>query len=78
MDFYFAGYRMPDLIRYKKYYSVNLWPTGTIGGYGVDRNGAPPATTPPWNYGNVECLADRSGPRSSPTRTFPSRDGHEC
>ena len=55
MDFYFAGYRMPDLIRYKKYYGVNLWPTGTIGGYGVDRNGAPPATTPPWNYGNVEC-----------------------
>jgi len=55
MDFYFAGYRMPDLIRYKKYDSVNLWPTGTIGGYGVDRNGAPPATTPPWNYGNVEC-----------------------
>jgi hypothetical protein len=46
MDFYFAGYRMPDLIRYKKYYGIDLWPTGVIGGY--------PGTVT-WTYGNVEC-----------------------
>ena len=55
MDFFFAGYRMPDLIRYKKYHGVDLWPTGPIGGYGFDRNGQPPAATPPWRYGSVEC-----------------------
>jgi hypothetical protein len=55
MDFFFAGYRMPDLIRYKKYRSVDLWPRGVMGGYGYDRNGQPPQTTPPWRYGNVEC-----------------------
>jgi hypothetical protein len=55
MDFFLAGYRLPDLIRYKTYESVNAWPTGTIGGYGIDKNGMPPATTPPWNYGAVEC-----------------------
>ncbi len=55
LDFFFAGYRMPDLIRYKKYPGVDLWPTGPIGGYGFDRNGQPPAATPPWRYGSVEC-----------------------
>ena len=55
MDFFFAGYRLPDLIRYKKHHSVDLWPTGPIGGYGVDKSGLPPATTPPWRYGAVEC-----------------------
>lgn len=46
MDFYFAGYRMPDLIRYKTYYSVDLWPTGNIGGF-------PPGA--PYIYGSSEC-----------------------
>jgi len=55
MDFFFAGYRMPDLIRYKKYYGIDLWPTGPIGGYDVDRNGNPPPTPPQWRYGTVEC-----------------------
>jgi hypothetical protein len=56
MDFFFAGYRMPDLIRYKKYRGIdNLWPSGPIGGYGVDRNGNPPAIAPQWRYGTVAC-----------------------
>ncbi len=46
MDFYFAGYRMPDIIRYKKYHTIDMWPTGPIGGY-------PPGT--PYLYGTVEC-----------------------
>jgi len=55
MDFYFAGYRLPDIIRYKKYHGIDLWPTGVIGGYGVDRDGNPPATAPQWRYGTREC-----------------------
>jgi len=46
MDFYFAGYRMPDLIRYKQYYGVDLWPTGKLGGYPADA---------PYKYGSTEC-----------------------
>src|SRR5574341_120245 len=46
MDFYFAGYRMPDLIRYQTYYSVDLWPTGKLGGF-------PPSAT--YTYGSTEC-----------------------
>jgi SusD/RagB-like outer membrane lipoprotein len=55
MDFYFAGYRMPDLIRYAKYYQVDLWPKGTMGGYGVDRNGQRPGPAPSWQYGTRAC-----------------------
>jgi hypothetical protein len=46
MDFFFAGYRLPDLIRYKTYYSVDLWPKGKMGGY--------PAAAP-YTYGSTEC-----------------------
>ena len=46
MDFFFAGYRMPDLIRYKANYGVDLWPKGVIGGYS---SGAP------YQYGSTEC-----------------------
>jgi hypothetical protein len=46
MDFYFAGYRMPDLIRYKTHYNVDLWPRGAMGGY--------PAAAP-YTYGSGEC-----------------------
>jgi hypothetical protein len=46
MDFYFAGYRMPDLIRYKTYYGVDLWPKGKMGGYPADA---------PYTYGTTEC-----------------------
>ena len=46
MDLFFAGYRMPDLIRYKQYYGVDLWPKGKIGGY--------PAAAP-YTYGSTEC-----------------------
>jgi hypothetical protein len=46
MDFYFAGYRVPDLIRYKTFRQVDLWPTGKIGGY-------PPEA--PYVYGSTEC-----------------------
>ncbi|HEX8696756.1 MAG TPA: hypothetical protein VF746_30335 [Longimicrobium sp.] len=46
MDFYFAGYRMPDLIRYKQFYGIDLWPRGRLGGY--------PASAP-YQYGSTEC-----------------------
>jgi hypothetical protein len=46
MDFYFAGYRMADLIRYKAHRNVDLWPKGKMGGY--------PAAAP-YTYGNGEC-----------------------
>lgn len=46
MDFYFAGYRVPDLIRYKTFRQVDLWPKGKIGGYPADA---------PYTYGNTEC-----------------------
>ncbi|HEX6747433.1 MAG TPA: RagB/SusD family nutrient uptake outer membrane protein [Longimicrobium sp.] len=46
MDFFFAGYRMPDLIRYKANYGVDLWPKGKVGGY--------PANAP-YMYGSTEC-----------------------
>jgi hypothetical protein len=46
MDLFFAGYRMPDLIRYKTYYGLDLWPKGKIGGYPADA---------PFTYGKTEC-----------------------
>lgn len=47
MDFYWAGYRMPDLLRYKKLYNVDLFPTGKMGGF--------PAGAP-YQYGTTTCL----------------------
>jgi hypothetical protein len=46
MDFYFAGYRMPDLIRYKTYRQVDLWPKGKMGGFPEEA---------PYQYGTTEC-----------------------
>ncbi|MGQ0537593.1 MAG: hypothetical protein ACT4R6_01490 [Gemmatimonadaceae bacterium] len=45
-DFFFAGYRMKDLLRYKKQYNKDLWPKGRMGGF----TGAFTL-----NYGTVEC-----------------------
>jgi hypothetical protein len=47
LDFYFAGYRVPDLIRYQKFDSVDMWPKGKIGGFPADA---------PYTYGNTTCL----------------------
>jgi hypothetical protein len=47
LDFYFAGYRVPDLIRYQKFDSSDLWPKGKIGGFPSDA---------PYTYGNTTCL----------------------
>ncbi|MEP6730774.1 MAG: hypothetical protein ABJE10_09055 [bacterium] len=33
MDFMLAGFRMPDLIRYKRFYSKDLWPKGKMEGW---------------------------------------------
>ncbi|MBV9772719.1 MAG: hypothetical protein JO040_02140 [Gemmatimonadetes bacterium] len=46
MDLYFAGYRLPDLLRYQAHHGVDLWPRGAMGGYpdGV-----------PYRYGGVTC-----------------------
>jgi hypothetical protein len=33
MDFMLAGFRMPDLIRYKRLYQKDFWPTGAMGGF---------------------------------------------
>jgi hypothetical protein len=46
MDLFFAGYRMPDLIRYKQFRSVDEWPRGKMGGYPPDA---------PYTYGSTEC-----------------------
>lgn len=46
MDFFFAGYRVPDLIRYKTYYGVDEWPKGKMGGYPAEA---------PYVYGSTEC-----------------------
>jgi starch-binding outer membrane protein, SusD/RagB family len=46
MDLFFAGYRMPDLIRYKQFYAVDLWPKGKMGGY---------PSVAPYQYGATEC-----------------------
>ena len=45
-DFFLAGYRMADIIRYKKQYNKDYWPKGRMGGFGSDYN---------QNYGSVEC-----------------------
>jgi hypothetical protein len=47
LDFYFAGYRVPDLIRYQKFDGADLWPKGKIGGFPSDA---------PYTYGNTTCL----------------------
>lgn len=47
MDFYWAGYRTPDLLRYKKLYNLDLFPTGKMGGF-------PPGA--PYMYGTTTCL----------------------
>lgn len=47
LDFYFAGYRVPDLIRYQTLYKLDLWPKGKIGGFPADA---------PYTYGSTTCL----------------------
>jgi hypothetical protein len=47
MDFMLAGYRMPDLIRYKRFYAKDLWPKGKMPGW---LNGDYTQ-----NYGSTEC-----------------------
>ena len=47
MDFYWAGYRVPDLLRYKKLYNLDLFPTGNMGGF-------PAGVT--YRYGTTTCL----------------------
>lgn len=46
LDFILAGFRMPDLIRYKRYYQKDLWPKGKMGGFGSDYS---------QSYGATEC-----------------------
>jgi hypothetical protein len=46
LDLYFAGYRVPDLIRYQKQ-GVDLWPKGKIGGFPTDAS---------YTYGTTTCL----------------------
>jgi hypothetical protein len=45
-DFFLAGFRMPDLIRYKKLYSKDLWPKGKMSGVTASYT---------QNYGSAEC-----------------------
>lgn len=45
-DFMLAGFRMPDLIRYKRFYQKDLWPSGRMAGFTADFN---------QNYGTTEC-----------------------
>ena len=45
-EFILAGFRMPDLIRYKRFYAKDLWPTGRMAGFTSDYN---------QNYGTTEC-----------------------
>jgi len=45
-DFFLAGFRMPDLIRYKKLYSRDLWPKGKMPGFTASYS---------QNYGSAEC-----------------------
>jgi len=45
-DFFLAGFRMPDLIRYKKLYSKDLWPKGKMSGFTASYT---------QNYGSAEC-----------------------
>lgn len=47
LDLYFAGYRVPDLLRYQKLYNLDLWPKGKIGGFPSDA---------PYTYGTTTCL----------------------
>jgi hypothetical protein len=47
MDFMLAGFRMPDVIRYKRFYAKDLWPKGKMQGW---LNGDYVQ-----NYGNTEC-----------------------
>lgn len=47
LDLYFAGYRVPDLLRYQRLYQVDQWPTGKIGGFPADA---------PYTYGTTTCL----------------------
>lgn len=55
-DFMLAGFRMPDLIRYKRFYNKDLWPKGQIGGF-IDGYKQ--------NYGSTECwpigLSEKNG-----------------
>jgi hypothetical protein len=37
MDFMLAGFRMPDLLRYERFYGLDLWPKGQMEGF-VDRD----------------------------------------
>ena len=45
-DFFLAGFRMPDLLRYKRFYGKDLWPTGRMAGFTSDFS---------QNYGTTEC-----------------------
>jgi hypothetical protein len=45
-EFFLAGFRMPDLIRYKKLYGKDLWPKGRMSGFGASFT---------QNYGTAEC-----------------------
>ena len=45
-DFMLAGFRMPDVIRYKRFYGKDLWPKGRMAGFTSDFN---------QNYGTSEC-----------------------
>jgi hypothetical protein len=47
MDFMLAGFRMPDLLRYERFYGMDLWPKGQMEGF-VDHD---------WVqlYGNSKC-----------------------
>jgi starch-binding outer membrane protein, SusD/RagB family len=47
MDFMLAGFRMPDLIRYKRFYGKDLWPKGKMGGWVTGDYTQ--------NYGSTEC-----------------------
>lgn len=60
LDFYLAGYRLPDLIRYERNYGIQseeLWPTGEMKGFSTSVN---------LNYGSSTCWPVGSNETVSP------------
>lgn len=62
-DFILAGFRMPDLIRYKRFYQKDLWPAGRMAGFTSDFNQSY-GSTECWPIGASERNANQNVPRS--------------
>lgn len=58
LDFMLAGFRMPDLLRYERFYGLDLWPKGQMEGF-VDND---------WVqlYGNSKCWPIGASERLTP------------